>query len=151
MWRGDSSVTLERKERKVRHRPSVVTDHQAYLHSLMAELDRAAISLRLGQALQEAGITQQEMAELLHVHKRSVEDYVSPKITTVPFDRLDEWARIARTTKEWLLHGDQPEPATVEEIRQLRSDVAELRAQVERVLELLLPGEDAPRASSRPS
>jgi predicted XRE-type DNA-binding protein len=94
----------------VRHKPSVVHDHQGYLHSLMAELDRAAISLRLGESLKTAGITQQEMADLLHVHKRSVEDYTSPRITTIPFDRLDEWARLAGTSKEWLLHGDQPTP-----------------------------------------
>lgn len=47
-------MTTHKKERKVRHRPSVVNDHQAYLHNLMAELDRAAISLRLGESLKLA-------------------------------------------------------------------------------------------------
>jgi transcriptional regulator with XRE-family HTH domain len=141
-------VTVERKERKVRHRPSVVTDHQAYLHSLMAELDRASISLRLGQSLTEAGITQQEMADLLHVHKRSVEDYVSPKIGTIPFDRLDEWAKATGTTKEWLLHGAEAGIASPEEVRALHEAVEQLQADVEEILRLLRPA--APGADSEP-
>lgn len=124
----------------------MVNDHQAYLHELMAELDRAAISLRLRESLQTAGIRQHEMADLLHVHKRSIEDYVSPKVATVPFDRLDEWAKITGATKEWLLHGEEA-VLPAEAIASLQSDVAELREMVERILEQL-PGQASPPAAS---
>jgi transcriptional regulator with XRE-family HTH domain len=76
----------------------------------MAELDRAAISVRLAESRDEAGLTQEEMAEALQrdgtpLHWRSVQNYESPKIDRVPWDLLDQWARITGTTKEWLLHG----------------------------------------------
>jgi transcriptional regulator with XRE-family HTH domain len=99
-------VTDDEKARKVRHRPSVVADHQAYLHELMARINRAAIKLRLKESLAQSGLKQHEMADILHVHVRSVEDYVSPKNNTVPFDRLDEWGAATGVSTEWLLHGD---------------------------------------------
>jgi transcriptional regulator with XRE-family HTH domain len=117
-------VTGSRADEMLRHRPSVVSDHQAYLANLMAELDRAAISSRLGEALRLAGVTQQEAADYLGVHKRSIEDYVSPRKQTVPFDRLEEWATLTGVTKAWLLHGEGaddryplPIPQLLEEVR----------------------------------
>jgi transcriptional regulator with XRE-family HTH domain len=74
----------------------------------MAELDRAAISRRLRIARDEVGLSRVEMAELLVLHWRTIENYESPKHRVVPFDRLEEWARITGRTKEWLLHGDEP-------------------------------------------
>lgn len=74
----------------------------------MGELDRAAISVRLQQSREEAGLTQPEIGELLRVHWRTVQDWESPKKRNVPFDRLDEWAAITGTAKQWLLHGDEP-------------------------------------------
>lgn len=71
----------------------------------MAELDRAQISARLAASREEAGLTQAEMAELLQVHFRSVQNWESPKVETVPWDRIDEWARATGRTKDWLLHG----------------------------------------------
>lgn len=80
-------------------------DSAAYLATLMAELDRAAISLRLAESREQAGLTQEEMADLLGIHFRSVQNYESPKKDRIPWDKLDEWARITGVTKEWLLHG----------------------------------------------
>lgn len=73
----------------------------------MAELDRAAISLRMKESRDAAGLIQVEIAELLSppIHWRTVQDWESPKMNVVPFDRLDEWARMTQTTREWLLHG----------------------------------------------
>lgn len=73
----------------------------------MNELDRAAISARLKEARERSGLTQSEMADILHVHERSVQDYESVNKTTVPFDRLDEWATATGVTKAWLLQGDE--------------------------------------------
>lgn len=83
----------------------------------MAELDRAAISIRIAQAREEAGLTQPELAELMEppVHMRSVQDWESPRNDTVPFRRLDQIARATRVTKEWLLHGDDPATLTLAE------------------------------------
>lgn len=110
-----------------------------YLTQLMAELDRAAISRRLAQSREDVGLTQPEMAELLVVHFRSVQNYESPKRLVVPFDRLEEWARITGRTKEWLLHGDEPivmaddRLAVIEgELRRVASELSALRALLER-------------------
>jgi transcriptional regulator with XRE-family HTH domain len=79
----------------------------AYLTGLMAELDRAAISVRLAESREQAGLTQDEMADLLGVHFRSVQNYESAKVDRIPWDKLDEWARITGRTKEWVLHGNE--------------------------------------------
>ena len=109
-----------------------------YLAQLMGELDRAAISLRLAQTREEVGLKQPEMAELLSVHFRSIQNYESPRMHVIPFDRLDEWARITGRTKEWLLHGDDPIvmaddrlSAIEDELRLVRAELAALRALLE--------------------
>lgn len=74
----------------------------------MAELDRAAISVRIAEARDKrAGLTQPELADILDVHWRTIQDWESPKNGTVPWDRLGEIADATGVTKEWLLHGEQ--------------------------------------------
>lgn len=111
-----------------------------YVAALMAELDKAAISERLQRARRDAGLTQQEMADAMHLHKRSVEDYESVKNATVPFDRLDEWARICGTSKEWLLHGrdlQEPVPETQGDLAALRAEVQDVQEQLGRIEDLV--------------
>lgn len=96
------------KSRKVRTFSS-----GTYLERLMGELDRAAIAFRLATSRQQAGLDQAELAELLNVHWRTIQNYESPKIDRIPWDRLDEWARATGVTRDWLLHGDDAAaPAT---------------------------------------
>ncbi len=92
------SATKTRKDRTFRS--------SSYLEALMAELDRAAISGRLAQARKEAGLTQDEMGDALSVHFRTIQNWESLKDSRVPWDRLEEIARLAGRTKDWLLHGD---------------------------------------------
>ena len=77
-----------------------------YVAGLMAELERAAIARRIADAREQAGLSQAELADLLHVHFRTVQDWESPKKSATPWDRMDELASATSTTKEWLLHGD---------------------------------------------
>lgn len=92
-------------------------DSAGYLAALMAELDRAAISLRLAESREQAGLTQDEMADLLGIHFRSIQNYESPKVDRIPWDKLDEWGRVTATTKEWILHGiEASEPVALQEI-----------------------------------
>lgn len=110
-----------------------------YVARLMAELEEAAISERLQHARKQAGLTQQQMADLLQVHKRSVEDYESKlPDKPVPYDRINEWARLTKTTPEWLLHGDDRAAATPAEIQELREQLADVRRQLGRIERLLL-------------
>lgn len=109
----------------------------------MAELERAAISKRLGESRRNAGLTQQQIADLLHVHKRSTEDWESPRKHVVPFDRLGEWAQLTGVSREWLLYGDES-TATDDQVAELRREVREVLERVTRIEERLL---DAPSAS----
>jgi transcriptional regulator with XRE-family HTH domain len=108
----------------------------------MAELDRAGISARMGQSLKQAGLTQPEIADLMLVHFRTVQEWVSPKRKVVPFDRIDEWARLTNVSREWLLYGEEAEDtdrlaAIEEELRGLREELAAVRATLPVVEEVL--------------
>lgn len=80
-----------------------------YVAALMAELSRAAIAQRIAKARKQAGLNQNELADLMHVHYRTVQDWESVKKEATPWDRLDELAAITDVTKEWLLHGERAE------------------------------------------
>jgi transcriptional regulator with XRE-family HTH domain len=121
-----------RKTRNVRRFSSA-----RYLEELMGELDRAAISARLQESRETAGITQAEMAEILSVHENTVQNWESSRKGTVPFDRLDEWAAAANTTKRWLLHGEDGPDVSPGELTDLRQEIADLRASMDRIEKLL--------------
>lgn len=131
------------KTRKVRTFSSAT-----YLTKLMAELDRASICGRIAQAREEAGLTQPELGEVLGVHWRTIQTWESIKTPRVPWDRLDEIARTTGTTKDWLLHGREPEVAPLED----PAVVARLD-RIERLLEALVApaGQAAREASPAPN
>jgi transcriptional regulator with XRE-family HTH domain len=111
-----------------------------HVSALMPELDRAAITARLRRSREEAGLTQHELAELLEVHFRSIQNYESPKQRQVPFDRLDEWARITGRTKEWLLHGDEPLvglASAEERFDRIEEELRRVVEEMERISEVL--------------
>ncbi len=96
------------------HRERSTFSSASYLASLMAELDRAAISARIRQARKQAGFrNRNDIADLLHVHPRTIEDWENPKHQNVPWDRLDEIAKTTGVTREWLLHGEREEEEDV--------------------------------------
>lgn len=103
----------------------------------MGELDRAAISVRLQQTRVEAGLSQAEIADLLGVHWRTVQDWESPKKAVVPFDRLGEWAAIVKVTREWLLHGDTEVTQPDAILQALREQQAELRRRFDELEQLV--------------
>lgn len=80
-----------------------------YVAALMAELSRAAIAQRIATARKQAGLDQPELADLMHVHFRTIQDWESPKKQATPWDRLDELAAVTDVTKDWLLHGERVE------------------------------------------
>jgi transcriptional regulator with XRE-family HTH domain len=120
-----------------------------YLEELMGELDRAAISARLQESRDTAGITQAEMGEILSVHENTIQNWESVHKGTVPFDRLDEWAAVANTTKRWLLHGEEGVEVSPEDLAEIRSQIADLRATtdlIEQLLRSVFPGDQEPPA-----
>lgn len=114
-----------------------------YVASLMAELNRAEISKRIRQARTEAGFKNREqLADVLRVHRRTIEDWEDPKHQNVPWDRLEEIAQVTGKTKGWLLHGEQPEEAgrleTVDRrLGSLEVDVVKMAGQLHEAVRLL--------------
>jgi len=131
-----------------------------YVATLMAELERAAIAQRIANAREQAGLSQPELADLVHVHFRTIQDWESTKKQTTPWDRLDEIARVTGVTKEWLLHGSRREAEPPNSLLQDVADGVETleRAQVlshrklDEILARLarLEGTELPREETRP-
>ena len=127
-----------------------------YVAALMAELSRAAIAQRIAAAREQAGLTQPELGELMHVHYRTVQDWESLKKPATPWDRMDELAAVTGVTKQWILHGEHEGAVPDAESLALRLGVLEdlverTREDVGAALELLRqlatgeePGQERP-------
>lgn len=83
----------------------------------MAELEAEAISARIKQARQEAGLKQWQMAELLEVIPRTVQNYEEFR---VPWDKLGKIAEVTGKSVEWLLHGDAG-PAPLDRLAEIEA------------------------------
>lgn len=73
---------------------------------LMVALREAEIRARIRRAREEAGLTRDQLADLLTVHWRTVENYEKK---TTPWALLDKIAAVTGKRVEWLLHGDDVE------------------------------------------
>lgn len=80
------------------------------MRDLVAEIEAREIRARIKKARKEAGLTQQQLAELLEVIPRSVQNYESEKQGRVPWGKINAIAKITGKTPEWLLHGEAPDP-----------------------------------------
>lgn len=63
---------------------------------------------RIRELRKEKGITQSEMAKLLHTTKQTISKYEKGIVTNIPSDRVEEMARILETTPEYILGWEQP-------------------------------------------
>jgi transcriptional regulator with XRE-family HTH domain len=111
------------------------------ISELMAELNRAEISGRLQLSREQAGLTQPEMAELLHVHVNTIQNWENPT-KGVPFGRLNEWASVCGVEVDWLLHGDE---LVVSADR--AASIEELLQRAVGLLERLVPEEETRQSS----
>lgn len=128
------------------------------LERRMTELERAKISARIKQARHEAGLTQDELADLLNVQQRSVANYESVR---VPWRLISQIAEITGKSSEWLLHGreesDQSLEGRLEELALTLADVREnqeeavrtLLAELSAIREMLAPPSEAAPARPR--
>lgn len=99
------------------------------------QLEREQILARLQQARKEAGLTQQEAADVLGVHKRTIENYEN---NHVPWDKLNELAGLYGKLVEWFLRGEDAalEPTQSARLDRLEEGLAEVRGLVLHLVEL---------------
>lgn len=103
----------------------------------MTELERAQISARIKEARLTAGLTQDELADLLDVQQRSVANYESVR---VPWRLIDRIAEVTGRTTEWILYGRDPGEASGEErLAHLEEMVAKMILMLEQQLEAGTP------------
>lgn len=95
---------------------------------LVAQLEAGAIGARIAQARNEAGLTQEELADLaVGFSRRSLQDYETG--VTIPYKHMQEIASLVAVTVEWLLHGepDEATPQDADAIALLRAEMSEIR------------------------
>lgn len=70
----------------------------------MPPLSKEAICARIKEARVSTGLSQQDLADKLHVSRNSIVDYERNR---VPWDMLPQIAKVTERDWEWFLHGDQ--------------------------------------------
>lgn len=102
---------------------------------LVAQLEPDAIRARIRQARLEADLTQQDLADLIERHKRTVENYENV--------RVPEWAELTKIARvldrqiEWFLYGDRPEPPGLTEVNEQLTELRRLVELLDRKLDRL--------------
>jgi transcriptional regulator with XRE-family HTH domain len=90
------------------------------------------IGSRLAQARKEAGLTQEQLAELVGVTPRSIQGYEAGKV--VPYRHLKRLEEITGKTPSWFLRNEaEPSALTPEVAERLVALVERVAAEAERL------------------
>lgn len=85
---------------------------------LVAQFEAKEIGARIAQARLEAGLTQEQLAELAPFSTRSLQDYERGAV--IPYKQMRDLSRLLDRPVEWFLHGeDEEEPAVLELLAEL--------------------------------
>lgn len=104
----------------------------------MAQFEAREIGARIAQARREAGLTQEQLAEIAPFSQRSLQDYERGLV--IPYRQMRELAKLLGKPVEWFLHGEPEDEATIVE----RLDSIDERLElIEVSLRLLVPAEQA--------
>ena len=99
---------------------------------LASVFEPGAIGERIATARREAGLRQEDLADLIGVATRTVQNYEAG--STSAHRHIRQIAEITGTSVGWLLHGERPADED-DRINQLVGEVSEIRAMLERLLE----------------
>lgn len=75
---------------------------------LMQQLAAKEIGQRIAQARKEAGMNQDELAELVDVSRRSLQGYEAGEV--IPYKHFRTLAEVLNRPVGWFLHGEPDEP-----------------------------------------
>lgn len=117
---------------------------------LMAQLEAQAIGRRIAQARKEAGMTQEDVADVASFSRRSLQDYEAG--TTIPYKHLREISDLLQREVAWFLHGEPaaPEPSPVAPtLDQLLERVEGLEDTLDEIRRLLLEPRSERSSGSR--
>jgi transcriptional regulator with XRE-family HTH domain len=95
-----------KRRRGTSKKPAATTDRNFRTFLLVSQLEGHAIGARIAQARKEAGMTQEDVADLAEgFGKRSLQDYEAGN--TMQYKHLRELSSILNRPVEWFLHGDR--------------------------------------------
>jgi transcriptional regulator with XRE-family HTH domain len=108
---------------------------------LLSVFEPEDIGARIAAARHEAGLTQEELADLVGVSTRSLQGYEGGDV--VPYRHMQKLAEVTRRPAAWLLHGDaaEDERTNAQRLDRIEEQLAEIRGMLAR----LLRDEAAPR------
>lgn len=106
---------------------------------LVSQFEAQEIGARIALARKEAGLTQEQVADVATFSKRSLQDYEAG--VTIPYKHLREIAGILARKPEWFLHGD--EVITEDRLSVVEDRLAEALDRLRRVEALLRDGPPA--------
>lgn len=102
----------------------------------MAQFEAKEIGARIAQARREAGLTQEQLAELAPFSTRSLQDYERGLV--IPYRQMRDLARLLDRPVEWFLRGEkEDEPQLLERLESIDQHLSEIKA----MLSLLVPAE----------
>lgn len=113
---------------------------------LMSVFEPESIGARIAKARQEAGLTQEQLAALVGIVTRTVQNHESG--TTAQYRHIKLYAAVLGRPEAWFIHGD----ADDEEEARLAAEVARQGRLLERIAEALEVDvqDDRPDAQSQP-
>lgn len=117
----------------VTRRTAATNDRNFRTFLLVSQLEAQAIGERIAQARREAGLTQEEVADLATFSKRSLQDYEAG--VTIPYKHMREIARLLNRPVPWFLHGDAEEsiPSSLERLDRIEAQLAAILEALARV------------------
>ncbi len=106
------------------------------------EVDKTTVGGRIQYLRTKAGLTQDELAKLLHIADRSSISFYETNSRTVPMETANKIAKMFDSSINFILEGEEPEDPLLDKLMQLWKSVESedvknmILAQVEKAVEL---------------
>ena len=111
---------------------------------LASVFEQGSIGRRIAQARREAGLTQDELSDLVGVSMRTIQNWEGGD--TSAYRHMRQIAEVTGRSLKWLLHGEDDESSDDDRLTLLQGEVSEIREMLARVLEARAePAEQEPR------
>lgn len=93
---------------------------------LLSVFEPQDIGARIAAARKQAGLTQEELGDLIGLSTRSVQGYEAGDVP--PYKHLDKISEVVRRSVGWLLHGEtEIEGASNDRLERIETQLAEIR------------------------
>lgn len=135
--------TQVKRKMSAARKAAATNDRNFRTFLLVSQFEAEAIGARIARARDEAGLTQEQVADVATFSKRSLQDYEAG--VRVPWKHMREIAAILDRRVEWFLHGES-EQLDDERLSRLEAQVDETVDRLRRIERLLRGrGEEPPQ------